>query len=213
MSRELIEAQEQERARIARELHDDIVQRLACWPSRTGADSSTTIPICLPRPAVVSANCGSRTSKIATDVQSLSHELHSSKLEVMGIVAAMRGFCESSVSSRKWRLISKPTIYPALCRQALVFAYSGYCKRPSTIPQNTVVYGDSKCDHGERPDEIHLTVRDSGAGFDLEAARKSRGLGLISMEERLKLVNGTFSVESQPQGGTTIHASVHYQLQ
>ena len=63
------------------------------------------------------------------------------------------------------------------------------------------------------PDEIHLTVKDSGAGFEIEAARKGRGLGLISMEERLKLVNGTFSVESQPQGGTTIHASVHYQLQ
>ena len=57
-------------------------------------------------------------------------------------------------------------------------------------------------------DEIHLTVRDSGLGFDREAAKESRGLGLISMEERVKLVNGTFSIESQTKRGTTIHARV-----
>ena len=59
-------------------------------------------------------------------------------------------------------------------------------------------------------DEIHLTVKDSGAGFDREAAKESRGLGLISMEERLKLVNGTLSIESQPKRGTTIHARVPF---
>jgi signal transduction histidine kinase len=57
-------------------------------------------------------------------------------------------------------------------------------------------------------DEIHLTVRDSGVGFDREVARKSRGLGLTSMEERLKLVKGTLSIESQLKRGTTIHARV-----
>ena len=57
-------------------------------------------------------------------------------------------------------------------------------------------------------DEIHLTVSDSGAGFDIDAAKASRGLGLISMEERLKLLNGTLSIESQLQSGTTIHARV-----
>jgi signal transduction histidine kinase len=56
--------------------------------------------------------------------------------------------------------------------------------------------------------EIHLTVKDSGTGFDREAAKKSRGLGLISMEERLRLVNGTLSIYSQPKRGTTIHARV-----
>ena len=56
--------------------------------------------------------------------------------------------------------------------------------------------------------EIHLTVRDSGSGFDREAAKTSRGLGLISMEERLKLVKGTLSIESQLKRGTTIHARV-----
>jgi signal transduction histidine kinase len=57
-------------------------------------------------------------------------------------------------------------------------------------------------------DEIHLTVSDSGAGFDPETVKTSRGLGLISMEERLKLVNGTLSIESQPEKGTTVHVCV-----
>ena len=60
--------------------------------------------------------------------------------------------------------------------------------------------------------EIQLTVSDSGLGFDTQAAKASRGLGLISMEERLKMLNGTFSIESRPQHGTTIHARVPFSL-
>ena len=58
------------------------------------------------------------------------------------------------------------------------------------------------------PDEIHLTVSDSGVGFDRQAAKESRGLGLISMEERLKVLKGTLSIDAQPMRGTAIHARV-----
>ena len=58
------------------------------------------------------------------------------------------------------------------------------------------------------PDEIHLTISDSGVGFDIEATKAAGGLGLVSMQERLKLLNGSLSIESQLQRGTTIHASV-----
>jgi signal transduction histidine kinase len=61
-----------------------------------------------------------------------------------------------------------------------------------------------KCACGERRTEIHLTVKDSGAGFDRKAAKESRGLGLISPEELPKLVNGSLSINSQPKRGTTI---------
>jgi signal transduction histidine kinase len=60
----------------------------------------------------------------------------------------------------------------------------------------------------ETSDELHLTISDSGEGFDREIAKASRGLGLTSMEERLKLVSGTLSIESQPKRGTMIHARV-----
>jgi signal transduction histidine kinase len=61
--------------------------------------------------------------------------------------------------------------------------------------------------------EIHLIVRDSGKGFDVEAALQGKGLGLTSMRERVRLVNGTISVESKPMGGTTIHARVPHGLE
>ena len=59
----------------------------------------------------------------------------------------------------------------------------------------------------EEPGEIHLTIRDSGKGFNTQAARSGRGLGL-SMREHVRLVNGTGSIESKPMAGTTIHVRV-----
>ena len=59
--------------------------------------------------------------------------------------------------------------------------------------------------------EIHLIVRDSGKGFDVEAALEGEGLGLTSMRERVRLVNGTISIESMPMGGTTIHVRVPHE--
>jgi signal transduction histidine kinase len=60
----------------------------------------------------------------------------------------------------------------------------------------------------EESGEIHLTIRDLGKGFDIEAARQGRGLGLTSMQERVRLVNGTIDIESKQMGGTTIHVRV-----
>jgi signal transduction histidine kinase len=60
----------------------------------------------------------------------------------------------------------------------------------------------------EQANEVHLTIRDSGKGFDIEAARQGRGLGLTSMQERVRLVNGTFEIQSRPMGGTTIRVRV-----
>ena len=62
-------------------------------------------------------------------------------------------------------------------------------------------------------DEIHLTAKDSGAGFDRETAKEGCGLGLISMGERLRLVNGTLSIESQPKHGTTVYARVPFNVE
>ena len=75
---------------------------------------------------------------------------------------------------------------------------------------NTVGFGNSEVRLWGTSDEIHLTVKDSGAGFDRETVKASSGLGLISMGERLRLVNGTLSIESQPKRGTTVHASVPF---
>jgi signal transduction histidine kinase len=149
-----------------------------------------------------------QTSEIAADVQSLSHQLHSAKLQYLGITAAVRGFCREFAEQQKVEIDFKRHDLPgplsadvSLCLfRVLQEALHNSAKHSGVRHFEVRLWGTS--------DEIHLTVRDSGAGFDREAARASRGLGLISMEERLKLLNGTLLVESLPKHGTTIHAWV-----
>jgi signal transduction histidine kinase len=149
-----------------------------------------------------------QTSEIATDIQSMSHELHSSRLEYLGLTAAMRAFCKEFGEQQKVEIDFKthdlPTPVPpdvSLCFfRVLQEALHNSAKHSGVRYFEVQLWGTSS--------EIHLTVSDSGSGFDREVAKASRGLGLISMEERLTLVNGTFSIESQPKCGTTVHARV-----
>jgi PAS domain S-box-containing protein len=209
VSRKLIEAQEQERARIARELHDDIVQRLVMLNigleelQQNSHDS-------LAGPDQRIRELREQTTKIIDDVQSLSHELHSSKLEALGMGAAMRGFCREFGEHEKVEIDFEvhdlpgslsPTIGLCLFR-VLQEALRNATKHSGVRHFEVRSWGTS--------DQVHLTVSDSGAGFDCKAAKESRGLGLVSMEERLKLVKGNFSIESQPKRGTTIHARVPF---
>jgi signal transduction histidine kinase len=151
-----------------------------------------------------------RLSEIAKDIQALSHRLHSSKLEYLGIVAAAKSFCKE------------------LSEQQKVEVDFSYSDIPSTVPkevalslfrvlqealQNAVKHSGVrhfKVELCGTEGEIQLTVGDLGVGFDPQDAINGRGLGLISMRERLQLVRGEFSVKSQPSGGTTIHARVPF---
>src|ERR1700741_1330398 len=206
VSRKLIEAQEQERIRIGRELHDDIGQRLALVAVELQQlhENSVILPDVRSR----MGEFEKQISEIATDIQSLSHELHSAKLQYLGIAAAMRGFCREFAEQQKVEIDFKVQDLPSplspdisLCLfRVLQEALHNSAKHSGVRPFEVRLWGTS--------DEIHLTVRDSGTGFDREAAKESRGLGLISMEERLKLLKGTLSIDSQPKRGTTIHARV-----
>ena len=206
VSRQLIEAQEQERSRIGRELHDDIVQRLILLALQLQQ---------LHKGGLISPEVRSRMGEIqkqilelATDIQSLSHELHSAKLQYLGITAAMRGFCQEFAEQQKVEIDFQAHDLPSplspdvsLCLfRVLQEALHNSAKHSGVRQLEVRLWGTS--------DEIQLIVKDSGAGFDREAAKESRGLGLISMEERLKLVTGTLSIESQPKCGTTIRARV-----
>jgi PAS domain S-box-containing protein len=207
VSRRLLEAQEAERARIARDLHDDIGQRLALLSialeqlqqlsSNPATELRGSIDV-LRRQAV----------GIAADVQALSHELHSSKLELLGVVAAIRGFC-SEISARHKVAVDfshqdvPGTMGPdiALCLfRVLQEALRNAVRHSSAVRFTVNLQGTSHA--------ISLTVRDSGCGFDPESVSQNGGLGLTSMRERLKLVDGDLSIESQPGKGTTIVAQV-----
>jgi PAS domain S-box-containing protein len=209
MSRNLIEAHEQERTRVGRELHDDIVQRLALL----------SIELERVQQAVpdASSELGTRigalrdqTTEIVNDVQLLSHELHSSKLEYLGIVGATKNFCKEFSEHQKVKIDFQSHDLPAgLPRElslslfrVLQEALRNAAKHSGVKRFEVRLWGSTA--------EIHLTVSDLGGGFDAEAAMKGTGLGLTSMQERLRLVGGELSINSQPKGGTTIHARVPF---
>jgi PAS domain S-box-containing protein len=206
VSRKLIEAQEQERTRIGRELHDDIGQRLALLAVELQQLHEDPRHFSEARSRV--GELHKQTLEIAAEIQSLSHELHSAKLQYLGIAAATRGFCQEFGEQQRVEIDFEthdlPSSVPpdiSLCFfRVLQEALHNSAKHSGVKHFEVRLWGAS--------DEMHLKVEDSGIGFDREAAKASRGLGLVSMEERVKLVNGTLSIESKLQSGTTIHARV-----
>ncbi|PYX71961.1 MAG: hypothetical protein DMG78_13645 [Acidobacteria bacterium] len=206
MSRKLVEAHEQERTRIGRDLHDDIVQRLALLAIELEGVQHDLAPELSRR----IDDLRNQATQITNDVQLLSHELHSSKLEYLGIVGAIKNFCREYCEHQKLEIDFKSHDLPAAIPSEL--SLSLFRVLQEALRNGTKHSGVKSFEvklWGTR-DEIHLTVRDSGVGFHPEAARGGRGLGLVSMEERLKLLNGTLTIESQPKSGTTIHARVPF---
>ena len=192
--------------RIAKDLHEDIGQRLALL-----AIAVEQLKNDLPHRAVELLDrmgaAWKQTLEILTDVKASAHELYSPRLEYLGIVAVMRIFCEEFGERKKVEIdfrshglpsLVQPEVSICLFRVLQEALHNGV--KHSGVQKFLVQLWED--------DQIHLTVSDSGAGFDLEAARRGRGLGLTRMEQRVRLVNGTFSVNSQPGKGTTVHASV-----
>jgi len=202
MSRKLIESQEQERARIGRELHDDISQRLAMVAVKLEQlqENPTEVESRL-------RDLRKETTEIADDVQALSHELHSSKLEYLGVVAGLRSWCSELAERQRMEINFKSDISSALPLDI------GVCllRVLQESLHNAMKYSGVKrvdVQVSEHSNEVQLTISDSGMGFDLRAAQQGRGLGLTSMQERVRLVNGTIAIESMPHAGTTIRVRV-----
>jgi PAS domain S-box-containing protein len=208
VSRKLIEAQEQERTRIARELHDDIGQRLAILAIKL-AQLLQSPPHSSELPSHI-RELQKQTSDIAGDIQSLSHELHSSRLQYLGIVAAMRGFCREFGEQQKVEIDCKIHDLPVTLSPDISLCFFRVLQEALHNSAKHSGVRHFKVELWGTPDEIYLTVSDPGVGFDINAPNATRGLGLISMAERLKLLNGTLSIESQLQRGTTIHARVPF---
>ena len=209
VSRRLIEAQEQERRRIARELHDDIGQRLSLLTSELGQleQNSSLLPAQVRSRTAQLAN---QASEIASDIQSLSHELHSSKLQYLGIVAAIKSFCRDFSEQHDVKIDFDAHDLPrplpseiSLCLFRVVQEALHNSAKHSGVRHFKVQLGGTS-------DGIHLTVSDAGVGFDVRNATGGRGLGLTSMQERVKLVNGTIRIESKPMAGTNIHVRVPF---
>ena len=210
MTRKLIEAQEQERARIARELHDDINQRLAVLAIDLGGllrDERNELPTGI-RDRLQELQ--RMTSDISSDLHTLSHELHSSTLEYLGLVKGMRNWCEEYSLRQNLKIDFKTHDVPdlpqdiSLCLFRVLQEAVHNAAKYSGVKQIEVRLTDAS-------GEIQLIVRDSGQGFDVEAV--TRGLGLTSMQERVRLVGGSIVIDSKPQTGTTVHVRVPFRAE
>jgi signal transduction histidine kinase len=202
MTRKLIDAQEQERARIGRELHDDINQRLAML--------SLELERLQDHHPEVRSNLQElrkQTTEISDDVQALSHELHSSKLEYLGVVGGIKSWCKEFAERQRIEIDFESNVHSVLPFEVGVCLFRVLQEAlHNAVKHSGVKYMEVQL--SEQSSELHLIISDSGKGFDVEAATKGKGLGLTSMRERVRLVNGTIFIQSKPIGGTTIRVRV-----
>jgi len=206
VSQKLIEAHEEESCRIARELHDDIIQRLAMVSARLGFLKQRSRAS--PDLNQEIADIRQEIAGLASDIQALSHGLHPPKLELMGLEAAAAAFCKDLSNRHDVRIDIHVDNVPATLPSDIALCLYRVLQEAL---HNIVKHSESQHAHISlkgHTDDIRLTVTDSGTGFDPHAAIRGPGLGLTSMRERLKVVGGQLSIQSKPRGGTTIHAVV-----
>jgi len=202
----LIAAQEEERRRVARELHDDLNQRMALLS--IGLEQLAQE---IPKPPGLRGRfrkLQKQMHEISADIHRLSYQLHPSKLDHLGLAAAVKSLCIELSESRNLRVDLKQTGFPAtlpkdvtLCAFRIVQEALGNCVKHSGAQTVQVVL--------EKTDgAIRLSVSDNGCGFDMESDAMKRGLGFISMSERLHLVGGEIQILSRPLRGTCIKVSI-----
>jgi len=203
----LIEAQEQERGRLARELHDDFNQRLAVL----AFDLERCAEMIRGSPTEASERMlelWNRASEIGADLHSLSHQLHSSTLESLGLVLGVNAFCAEFAEQQGIQVDFAYENIPrsvapqiALCLFRIVQEGLRNVKKHSGSCRAEVRLEGIE-------DAIHLSLFDRGAGFDRHNPSTHIGLGLRSMEERLRIIGGRFELQSNPMQGTRIDAWV-----
>ena len=207
LSGRLINAQEQERSRIARELHDDVNQQLSVL-----AIEIQQLESFLPQDSSEGRKqiqaLWRKTHNLSTDLQQLSHQLHSTKLEHLGVAAALRGLCNEFSSMYKiaadFQFRQVPTALDAdasLCLfRVAQESLHNVAKHSQAKKVRMELFGAGE--------NVVLRVSDDGVGFDPGARRNQAGLGMISMGERARFVGGKLSVWSKPSMGTQVEATV-----
>jgi len=209
LGRRLIEAQEQERTWLARELHDDINQQIAVIAIKVDrlrqnlSDATTEV-----RNEV--ADLHHRIFQLGQNIQGLSHRLHSSKLDYLGIAAAAHSFCEEMSAQYHVQIDFRQTGAPRKLPREISLCLFRVLQEAL---QNAVKHSgvrEFRVELCATADDVQLRVKDEGAGFNPDEAATGRGLGLISMRERLQLANGHLSIHSQSGRGTIVSARVPF---
>ncbi|MCH8321242.1 MAG: sensor histidine kinase, partial [Acidobacteria bacterium] len=207
LSRHLIQTQEQERRRIALELHDQLGQDLALLSieierlMQKAPESQAQLGEKL-------QGLGMRTKELTSKVQTLSHRLHPSTLAHLGLVAASRSLCQEVSESSDIQIDFSHSDVSRSIPQEVSTCLFRVLQESLT---NVVKHSGAKTAQVElagSPSEIQLQILDSGVGFDPKSTGSRGGLGLLSMRERLNLLGGELLIESRPSGNTWIKACV-----
>ncbi|HEY5885573.1 MAG TPA: ATP-binding protein [Pyrinomonadaceae bacterium] len=210
LSTRLINAQEEERRRVARELHDDLNQRMAILsieleqlgkPNRL-ANLSTRVQ-----------SLQTKAQQISADIHQLSYKLHPSKLDHLGLAAAIKGLCQELSSAGKLDVEFSQSGFPAnlpeevtLCVYRIAQEALRNCvKHSHALGARVTLENTGK--------EIRLTVADTGRGFDPNSNAMRKGLGFTSMQDRLRIVGGKIQIHAKPNIGTRIEVSVPVALE
>jgi PAS domain S-box-containing protein len=207
MSRKLIEAQEQERTWIAREMHDDINQRLslaAMELDRQGQNLQASAD----ELRWSMAEVYKQISELSSDIHLMSHRLHSLKLDSLGLAAAAKSFCCEIAKRQDVEVEFSSARVPRKLPEAISLCLFRVLQEAL---QNAVTHSGVRCFRVSlvgSTSQVALTVSDGGCGFRTEEVLRKGGLGLTSMKERLNLVGGKFEIDAKPSRGTIIRAFV-----
>jgi PAS domain S-box-containing protein len=203
----LITAQEDERRRVARDLHDDVTQRLALLSIDMGK-LAAEIPPSVEETRTRLRACQRQALEVADEARRVSHGLHPSVIQDFGLSPALEEFCGEFAKAHGIGVQFECPgddaglgLDGASCLYRIVQECLHNAAKHAHATEIRVALTASG-------GKMHLVVRDNGAGFPAGAHRAKWGLGLVSMKERVRMVNGTLSIASQPGQGTEIAASV-----
>jgi signal transduction histidine kinase len=206
----LINAQEMERRRLASELHDDFSQRLALLTLGL-ENASETLPDSSEATKRQLHELLNSASELGADLHTVSHRLHPSALEKLGLVPGLKALCEEFTSRQGIKIVFSSKNIPrsvppnvALCLFRIVQESLQNLRKYSGASQGRV-------NLRKEGDKLFLSVSDEGHGFDMMEMRNRVGLGIRSMGERARLVGGQFEIHSEPEKGTRIDVCVPLQ--
>ncbi len=203
----LIGAQEEERRRVARELHDDLTQRLAVLAIEAGRLEQQMEPSSA-RVREFLGTMKDRIVELSADIHGIARQLHPSILDDLGLVNAIEAECVNFSQREGIRVTFEPKNVPAtLPRDLALCLYRMLQESLRNIAKHAKI-DTAVVTLAGRGGGILLSVRDYGIGFDPTQANKKGGLGLVSMTERARLVRGELSVQSRPGQGTTVEIRV-----
>jgi PAS domain S-box-containing protein len=207
LAQRLVNAQEAECARVGRELHDNIGQSLALLSMELQETKSALAGLSRTSDARFDHLCN-KVRDLGREVGNLSHQLHSSGLEFLGLATAADALCREFSERHRMKVRCDSSTVPqelssdvSLCLFRVLQESLNNVAKHSQAKSLTVIFGTTS-------KLLRLDISDDGVGFDCSTAKAKRGLGLISMRERLHLAGGKLTITSRPGSGTRIEAII-----